>query len=131
MIAGLKQWVETLDRADEASQHSQLEALWVQQSHEVLDDELLRHLFQVSDFRVRAAATRVLCELRNHVAEPLKLLKIQVNDKHPRVRLEAVRACSFFRTANAAEVALEVLNHPMDEYLEYTLEETMRQLEQF
>jgi HEAT repeat protein len=60
----------------------------------------------------------------------LALLKVQANDEHPRVRLEAARACSFFRTANAAEIALEVLNHPTDKYIEYTLEETMRQLDQ-
>jgi len=131
VIAALQRWTATLDPADEASQHNLLEALWVQQSHEVLDDDLLRLLLHSPDFRARAAATRVLCELRNHVADPLALLKVQVNDKHPRVRLEAVRACSFFRTAAAAEVALEVLNHPLDQYLEYTLEETMRQLEQF
>ena len=131
VLANLKPWVSGLDRAAEATQHLLLEALWVQQSHEVLDDELLADLLQSPDFRVRAAATRVLCELRDHVAKPLDLLKIQANDRHPRVRLEAVRACSYFRTADAAEVALEVLNHPLDQYLEYTLEETMRQLEQF
>ena len=40
-----------------------------------------------------------------------------------RVRLEAVRACSFFTTPQAAEIALEALNHPSDKYLKYTLDE--------
>ena len=30
----------------------------------------------------------------------------------------------------AIETALDVLNHEMDDYLQYTLDETMRQLEQ-
>jgi len=51
------------------------------------------------------------------------------NDEHPRVRLEAVRAASFFDTAEAADLALEVLRQPMDYYLEYALRETLRQLE--
>ena len=33
-----------------------------------------------------------------------------MNDPHPRVRLEAVRACSFFKTSKAAEVALAALD---------------------
>jgi hypothetical protein len=83
------------------------------------------------DLHARAAATRVLCYWRDRVQDPLALLKGQANDEHPRVRLEAVRACSFFTTAQAAEVALEVLNHPMDSYLKYTLDETMNTLDRF
>ena len=47
-----------------------------------------------------AAATRVLCYWRDRVRDLLALLKIQVKDESPRVRLEAVRACSFFKTAS-------------------------------
>jgi hypothetical protein len=56
---------------------------------------------------------------------------VQADDAHPRVRLGAVRACSFFITPEAAEVALQVLNHPMDRYLQYTLDETMNALDRF
>ena len=45
------------------------------------------------------------------------------------MRLEAVRACSFFKKQEAASVALEALNHEMDYYLQYTLDETMGTLE--
>ncbi|MFM7103609.1 MAG: discoidin domain-containing protein, partial [Verrucomicrobiota bacterium] len=61
----------------------------------------------------------------------LDLLKGLAADSHPRVRLEAVRAASFFRDAAAAEVALAAVNHPLDYYLEYTLKETMRQLQKY
>jgi azurin len=43
--------------------------------------------------------------------------------------LEGVRGASFFRIAEAAEVALAALNFPRDYYLDYTLKETLRQLE--
>jgi hypothetical protein len=55
-----------------------------------------------------------------------------VNDSNPRVRLEAVRALSFFRGADAAkaqEIALEVLAHEQDDYLEYVFNETNKTLE--
>src|SRR5256885_12283693 len=50
-----------------------------------------------------------------------------------RSRVEAVRACSFFKTAKAAEVALAVLDKEADSnkpdyYIKYCLDETMKQL---
>jgi putative membrane-bound dehydrogenase-like protein len=131
VVPALGKWVAALDPSSEDDQHHLLEALWVHQSHNVVHQPLLVRLLRSPDFRARAAATRVLCYWRDRVENHLELLRTQVNDEHPRVRLEAVRACSFFRTPDAAEVALEVLNHPTDVYLEYALDETMRQLEQF
>ncbi|MEZ6060200.1 MAG: GDSL-type esterase/lipase family protein [Planctomycetaceae bacterium] len=61
----------------------------------------------------------------------LGLLRSAVNDKHPRVRLEAIRACSFFETPEAAEIALEALKHPTDYYIDYTLRHTIRRLEPY
>jgi len=65
------------------------------------------------------------------VTDPLALLKTLVTDDHPRVRLEAVRACSFFQTSGAAEIALESVNKEQDRFLEYTLDETLKTLEQY
>ena len=53
-----------------------------------------------------------------------------IADSNPRVRLEAVRALSFSSGDAAIELALEVLEGETDYYLQYTLDETMRALEQ-
>jgi hypothetical protein len=108
-----------------------MEALWMYQYHNSVNSTLLTKMLRSPDFHARAAATRVLCYWRERVTDPLGLLKVQAADEHPRVRLEAVRACSFFATPQAAEVALEVLNHPMDPFLQYTLDETMNTLDRF
>ena len=79
----------------------------------------------------RAAATRVLCYWRDRVADPLALLKVQVADEHPAVRLEAVRAASFFTTNQAAEIALASLQMPQDRFIDYTLDQAMRTLQPF
>jgi hypothetical protein len=129
VLAAVKEFIATLDRSADEDQHPLLEALWVQQSHLAVNENLLRLLLRSPDYRARAAATDVLASWHEHMTDPLALVKVQANDEHPRVRLEAVRACSFFRTPEAAEIALEVLNHPTDKYLEYTLEQTLRQLE--
>src|SRR5262249_9411517 len=60
---------------------------------------------------------------------PLELVRAQINDLHPRVRLEAIRAVSFFRDAAALATAVELMSHPDDEYLRYTFSETLRTLE--
>jgi hypothetical protein len=131
VIAAAKQWIGELDKADPDYQHHLLEGLWVHQYHNVVDEQLLQQLLRSPDHRARAAATRVLCYWRDRVPEPLELLRGQANDEHPRVRLEALRACSFFRDPKAAEVALEALNHPTDYYIDYVLDATMRQLEPY
>lgn len=132
VLAAVDKWIGGLDQRDEAYGHHLLEALWAQQQHDAVDRQLLRKLLRDEDYRVRAAATRVLCYCHHRVDEPLALLQAQVNDDHPRVRLEAIRALSFF-DGKAAEKALEIvvegLLYEQDEYLEYTAKETMATLE--
>ncbi len=131
VMAALDKWVAKLDAKDPNHQHDLMEALWLHQSRNVVDEPLLKRMLRSPDFHARAAATRVLCYWRDRVPDALSLFKVQAKDEHPRVRLEAVRACSFFSSPQAAEAALEVLNHPMDKYLQYTLDETMNTLDRF
>lgn len=129
VIREVKKWIGNLDKNDKNYQHNLLEALWVCQHHDVVQEKLLSQLLSSPDYRVRAAATRVLCYWRDRVKDPLKLLEKQVNDKHPRVRLEAVRALSFFDSSKAIDVAVQSVVHPQDYYLQYTFKETMATLE--
>jgi len=129
VMSALEPWIAGLDKNDKEYEHHMLEALWVHQQHDVVNADLLKRMLRSPDFRARAAATRVLCYWRDRVDEPLELIRTQITDEHPRVRLEAVRACSFFHDPKATEVALESLAAPQDGYLEYTLKETLNTLE--
>lgn len=129
VMAALDHWLAGLKADDPATQHPRLEALWVKQGHDVVDEPLLVSLLESPEPRARAAATRVLCYWRDRVSDPLALLQALVNDEHPRVRLEAVRALSFFDDQRALDIAVESLIHEQDEYLEYTLNETMTTLQ--
>ncbi len=129
VVAATKQWIAGLDTSDPNYEHHLLEALWVHQTVNVLDAELLGQVLTANDHRARAAATRVLSFWIDAIPNSMELLQAGVNDAHPRVRLEAVRALSFAKSDQAMEIALGVLDHDMDEYLQYTLDETMRQLE--
>lgn len=129
VIPAVKKWVDSLSPSDEQFEHHLLEALWVCQTHNHVNRELLDRVLNAKDYRARAAAVRVLSYWLDRVENPLAILKKMANDPHGRVRLEAVRALSFLQGDAAVETALEVLNHDTDRWLEYTLEETMRQLE--
>jgi hypothetical protein len=129
VVAALGKWFDGLDSSDKDYWHHALEALWVHQHHDAVDEALLKKLLRSPEPRARAAATRVLCYWRDRVENPLALLKEQVADEHPRVRLEAVRALSFFDGQEALDIAVESLLQPQDYYLEYTLKETTATLE--
>ncbi len=129
VIAAVDRWSAALDKSDPAYEHNMMEALWVHQYHNVVDSGLLQRMLHSPEPRARAAAGRVLCYWRDRVPDALAWFKTLADDENPRVRLEAVRGASFFRTAEAADVALTILKHPTDYYLDYTLRETLRQLE--
>jgi hypothetical protein len=131
VLAALKGWIDGLDPKAPAYEHHMMEALWLQQWHNRVDVTLLERMLKSSEPWARAAATRVLCYWRDRVPNALALLKVQVNDPHPAVRLEAVRGASFFQTSEAARVALDALNHPQDRFIEYTLDQAMNTLEPF
>ncbi|EEF59035.1 PVC-type heme-binding CxxCH protein [Pedosphaera parvula] len=129
VIAAVKKWVTKLDKNDPAYEHHIMEALWVHQWHNSVDADLLKRMLHSPEPRARAAAGRVLCYWRDRVPEAITLFKSLADDENPRVRLEAVRAASFFQTAESVDVALTALKHPTDYYLDYTLHETLRQLD--
>ncbi|QDV23475.1 PVC-type heme-binding CxxCH protein [Aureliella helgolandensis] len=130
VVAATSKWIAGLDPQEAEYEHHLLEALWAFQTQNVVNVELLNKLLNAEDFRARAAAVRVLSFWLDQVDNPLELLRARVADANPRVRLEAVRALSFLQGDEAIEVALDVLSYDMDEFLQYTLDETMRVLEQ-
>ncbi len=132
VIAAAQKFLGELDTSDADYQHHVLEILWLHQSHNVVNEELLKSVLRSPDYRARAAATRVLTYWRDRVTDPLELLRTQVNDEHPRVRLQAVWALSYFTgadAAKAAEVAVESLIYEQDDYLKHTLNETTKTLD--
>ena len=136
VVAALNKWLPTLDPKDQDGEHHLTEALWVHQWLNVVNEDLLKRMLRSPDYRARAAATRVLGYWRDRVKEPLALLEVQARDEHPRVRLEAIRVCSFFKSAKAAEVALAALEKEAnpdkpDYYIKYTLDETMKALDKY
>jgi putative heme-binding domain-containing protein len=131
VIAATNKWIAGLDAKDADYDHLVLEGLWVHQQHNVVDVDLLKRVLQLKDFHARAAATRVLCYWRDRVPEALELLKTLAADEAPRVRVEAVRAASFFTVPEAVEIPLIAESQPPDEYVAFVRGETMRALDPY
>ncbi|HEX2852199.1 MAG TPA: PVC-type heme-binding CxxCH protein [Opitutaceae bacterium] len=128
VIAATKTWAAALDQKDPDTPHHLLEALWVHQWHNRVDTDLLARVLNSPSAEARAAGTRVLCYWRDRVPTALDDLQRLAADAHPRVRLHAVRAASFFPTLEATQVALTASKLEVDYYLDYVIGETLRQL---
>lgn len=131
VVSAVKKWAGALDKKDPAYEHHMMEALWVHQWHNIVDLGLLGRMLASTEPNARAAATKVLCDWRDRVPNVMAMLAKQAADDSPRVRLEAVRAASFFPTADAVGIVLAAKKLKTDYYLDYTIGETMRQLEPF
>ncbi len=130
VVSATDQWVSELDESEELFERNLLEATWVKQHHNVVDLELLNRVLSAKDGKVRAAGVRILCYQRDRIENTLEFLQAAVNDEFPRVRLEAIRALSFFDSQQALDIAVESLIYDQDVYLEYALKETMETLQQ-
>lgn len=74
------------------------------------------------------SGSAMVAELESATAARLQTLSALVRDPHPRVRLEALRALAKIPRAKSAELALSVLDQPMDPTLDYALWLTINDL---
>ena len=133
----LRDWTDGLDSNRNDYDQLRLEAMWTHEAIRSPNPALLRDLTSVADGRVRAAAVRMLVDWQHLFPDALPMLERLVEDNHPRVRLEAVRALAALRSENRTgagsqpiEVATRVMNHPMDRFLDYALWLTARETQQ-
>ncbi len=129
VLAAVTKWAASLNKSGKEYEHHLSEALWVHQWHNVVNLDLLNERLKSPEPNARAAAVRVMLYWRDRVPNALALLRTAARDDAPRVRLEAVRAASYFETWEAADAALAALAKPTDYYLDYVFGETIRQLE--
>jgi putative heme-binding domain-containing protein len=128
VIPALERWIAGLDPRDPQLQHHLVEALWVSQAQDVVNEPLLDRVLASPEPKARAAAVRVLSFWRERAGDAYGRLRKAVADEHPLVRLEAVRALSFFHDQEAINIAIESLVMPQDDYLSYVFNETIKTL---
>lgn len=120
----------------QTAETTRLEGLWLAQALDIPELELLHELTSASNPQVRAAAARVLGCWCDPGAQPMPMLDEAVamsrlselvQDAHPRVRLEAIRALAKIGTADSANLALTALNAPTDRFIEHALSLTVNE----
>ncbi len=123
VYAALKTWI-----GPDVSDARLCEAMWLQESFREVDPQLIERILAKGDFHARSAAVHTVTNEVERYPAALDVFRRAIADEHPRVRLEALRGLSYLQTAEAAEVALRVIEKPLDYWLEYTLEHTLHAL---
>ncbi|MDB4455769.1 hypothetical protein N9133_00815 [Akkermansiaceae bacterium] len=124
VLSALRTWTKAQD--DESVL---LEALWTFQSLDVTEVGLIRKLVKSRDPRIRAAVLRVIYHRHEEIPEVDELIAKAVRDDSAQVRLWAVSCLAQRPSAESVPLALEVLNQPMDEALDFALWSIVREHE--
>ena len=124
VLPALNKWA-----AEQADERAQLEALWIYQGLDVVNESLLTKLLEAKDGRVRTAAVQVLDEWADRIADADARLAKRIADEHPRPRLAALRAITRRPTEQSVNAALSVLDKPTDNYLDYAAWLSFREIE--
>ncbi|MFT7641369.1 MAG: putative heme-binding domain-containing protein [Pirellulaceae bacterium] len=145
VAAALDNWIQTLDPKLPKYEYHLFQALGTFATIEVVRPALLNRLLNAKDPRARAYASRLVGRwhdrleppwqlpdqevVRDRFEKPLELLSQRVIDEHPLVRMEAVIACSAIDSPRSIEIAAQVTDRPMDEWLDYAFKQTIRHLQ--
>ena len=128
ILPDLEQW---LTRHSE-NEVAQLETLWLHEAVGDVNASLLMFALEANDARVRAAAMRVLAHWHDRLSTTQLHAAAGIRDKHPRVRLEAMRVYAEMKNSTVAhqyaKYALEALDQPVDKFIDYGLWLTMNDL---
>lgn len=114
----LMNWVNKLDINEPDYEHHLLEALWVSWGLNQLNIKLLERTFLAKDYRVRAAAVRVVRYMGHQIDNQDKFLLTAAKDKNSRVRLEAIVAASWMEKSAGERILSEVKKQPIDYWMQ-------------
>ena len=128
VVPALAAWVSSLNPQDPQFEHHRLEGLWMYQSLDVPNPGLLEAVLKSKTPQARAAAARVIPQWKEHLPSALAWLETLVADEHPRVQMEAVRALAEFPELKAAALALHAADRFQDQFGDYALWQTSREL---
>lgn len=116
--AALKSWVSRLNKSDANYEKYILEALWVSWGINKIDNALLNQALNAKDYKVRAAAVKVIRHNTDKIPNAQELLVAAAKDKHGRVVNHAVTSASWLSKTDGLEVlaAAKSSNHSKDKW---------------
>lgn len=126
----LNEWVNKLNRSDRNYYEKIREALFVYQSLEIVKESLIYPLMRSADPGARMVAAQAVGRWGKTMKDPLSYLSTLINDKDPRVRLNAIVALGNIPDPQSVVVALNALDHPTDLFIDYALEKAVYGLQE-
>lgn len=120
-------WANSLSPGDSEFEHHQLEALWLCAAINYYPELLLKKVLASKHPHARAAGVRMIGHWGKQ-QELLEQLERLVSDANPQVRLETLHALRTFKDSRSAELAIKVLDLPMDINLDFASWLTIKEL---
>ncbi len=114
VMPALRTWVDGLDPNDPQYAANLREALFVSWGAHRIDEQLLDAASSSDDFRLRAAAARVVRYLGYLLEDEGPRLAAFAADPHPRVRMEAITAASWLSPGEGEAVLAAAEKQEMD-----------------
>ncbi len=127
VLNGLVEPLLAQPSADEAALQHRLELAWTREGLNSFSPKLWRAVWSSSDARYRAAALRILTHRWKELPDHMKVLEAAVADDNAQVRLWALCLADQIRTPTAYGLALRVLDKPVDESIDFLLEQMGRE----
>jgi putative heme-binding domain-containing protein len=129
VLPQLGMWVSQLDTDHADYEHHRLQALWLYEALLNPNHELLNQLLASTDHRVRAAALRVCSQHADTFPDAPAAFANAVNDEHPRVRLEAVRALAQIPNIESVSAIMQATDKPVDRFLDFAIWQAIHDLQ--
>ncbi len=117
VMVALGKWWQALDEGSPDFEKHSLEVLWVTWALNRIDKSLLETLLSAKDYRIRAAAVRVLRYAGHQIKDQAALLKQAAADDHGRVRLEAIVAASWLNKDDGVAIVAEAGKKQLDKWM--------------
>ncbi len=129
VVKGVKQWTAALSAKEPERERLLTEALWILQTHHVVDRELLNSVLRSPDFRARSAAIHTASDMARWIPDAKEIFAQAAGDEHPRVRAEAARALSYVLEPASVDAVLKVAESKQDKWLSYIVEHSIAALQ--
>lgn len=124
----LQKWLSSLDPSDPEYAHHLTEGLWLHQQRGWINAELFQQVATHGDYHARAAAAHLLRFWSEDLPGAHSRFVRLADDKHPKVRLEAVVSSTWTDPSIAVDVLDRVNDHPQDNFLKFAVNNARKAL---
>ncbi|HTG43397.1 MAG TPA: hypothetical protein VK633_02575, partial [Verrucomicrobiae bacterium] len=121
VVSEVKRWLQDTKPGEQALK----EALGVLESHEAVNEELVRRLSESAEPGARAYAASAVGRWADRMTDPLAVLRPLAGDTNARVRLHAIVASTYVDTPESIYLPAIAAEKESDPFIEYALKQAV------